>query len=427
MTARCHIVGAGLAGLAAAVALARAGVAVSLYEAAGHAGGRCRSLHDRGLDCLIDNGNHLVMAGNTATFAYLDAIGARHRLVTAGSAAFPFLDLASGERWTVRPNRGPLPWWLLSPSRRVAGTRASDYLGAFKLAFAGRDDTVEAVLGRPRTLYRRLWEPLATSALNTDPGEGAARLLWPVLAKTFLRGEARCRPYVADLGLSPAFVEPALASLAAAGAEVLFNHRLRTIETTDGRVTGLDTTRGRIAVGERDGVVLAVPPANANELLPGLGAPAESRAIVNAHFRLAVPPALPGGARFLGLVGGTAQWIFVRGSIASITVSAADALAAQDNAAIAAALWPDLALALALAPQPMPRYRVINERRATFAQTPAAAAARPGAATALVNLWLAGDWTDTGLPATIEGAVRSGRLAARLWQRRLAPGAIISP
>ena len=79
-------------------------------------------------------------------------VGARHRLVTAGSAAFPFLDLASGERWTVRPNRGPLPWWLLSPSRRVPGTRARDYLGALKLAFAGRDATVEAVLGRPREL-----------------------------------------------------------------------------------------------------------------------------------------------------------------------------------------------------------------------------------------------------------------------------------
>ena len=77
-------------------------------------------------DALIDNGNHLVMAGNRATFAYLDAIGARERLATTGPAAFPFFDLATGERWTVRPNGGPLPWWLFSPSRRAAGTRARD-------------------------------------------------------------------------------------------------------------------------------------------------------------------------------------------------------------------------------------------------------------------------------------------------------------
>ena len=413
MMPRCHVVGAGLAGLAAAVALARAGVAVSLYEAAGQAGGRCRSFHDRTLDCQIDNGNHLVMAGNTATFAYLDAIGTRNQLVSTG-ATFPFLDLASGERWTVRPNRGRLPWWFLAPSRRVAGSRAFDYLAALKLAFAGPEATVESVLANPPTVYRRLWEPLATSALNTDPSEGAASLLWPVLTQTFLRGADWCRPFVADAGLGPAFVDPALALLATAGVEVQFNRRLRALEDEGGRVTGLDTSGGVVPVAKGEGVVLAVPPASAAALLPGLSVPTESRAIVNVHFRLETPPRLPEDARFLGLVGGTAQWIFVRDDVAAVTVSAADALAVQDNDAIAAIVWQDLAKALALPDGPMAPHRVINERRATFAQTPAAARSRPGATTAYANLWLAGDWTDTGLPATIESAIRSGQKAARL-------------
>ncbi len=413
MMRRCHVVGAGLSGLAAAVALARAGVAVSLYEAAGQAGGRCRSFHDRTLDRQIDNGNHLVMAGNTATFAYLDAVGTRDQLVSRG-ATFPFLDLASGERWTVRPNRGRLPWWFLAPSRRVAGSRAFDYLAALKLAFAGPEATVESVLANPPTVYRRLWEPLATSALNTDPSEGAASLLWPVLTQTFLRGADWCRPFVADAGLGPAFVEPALAHIATAGAEVRFNQRLRGLEDEGGRVTGLNTSQGVVPVASGEGVVLAVPPASADALLPGLSPPTESRAIVNVHFRLGTPPRLPEDARFLGLVGGTAQWIFVRDDVAAITVSAADALAAQDNDAIAATVWQDMAKALALPDGPMPPHRVINERRATFAQTPAAARLRPGAATAYANLWLAGDWTDTGLPATIEGAIQSGQKAARL-------------
>ena len=412
MIVRAHVVGAGLAGLAAALGLARAGVAVSLYDAAGHAGGRCRSLHDRALGCEIDNGNHLVMAGNRATFAYLDEIGARDRVVGLAPAAFPFLDLATGERWTVRPNPGPLPWWPLAPRRRVAGTRAADYLAGLKLAFAGAEDTVAGMLARPETLYRRLWQPLATSALNTDPEHGAARLLWPVLRDTFLRGEAWCRPYVADRGLSHAFIAPALARLQRLGAQVSFNRRVRGLELAADTVRGLDTAHGPVAVGGGEVVVLAVPAPAAAALVPGLRVPTESSAIVNAHYRLDHAPALPGGARFLGLVGGTAQWLFVRGQVASITVSAAGALATRPNDEIAARLWHDLARALDLAPSPITPWRVINERRATFAQTPDACRRRPGARTSLANLVLAGDWTDTGLPATIEGAIRSGRRAA---------------
>lgn len=414
MTGTVHVIGAGLAGLSAAVTLARAGTPVSVYEAAGQAGGRCRSLHDTTLDALIDNGNHLVMAGNRATFAYLDALGARDRLATTGPAAFPFVDLETGERWTVRPNGGPIPWWLFSPSRRAAGTRAADYLGAFRLAFAGKDDTVEALLAKPETVYRRLWEPLATSALNTDPSEGAAKLLWPVLTQTFLRGEAWCRPYVADEGLSPCFIDPALAFLETAGATVSFNHRVRELKIDRDRLTGFETTRGAVALGPSDAAILAVPAPAAAALLPDLAAPTDSRAIVNAHFRLDYAPALPDGARFLGLVGGAAQWIFVRDDIASITVSAADDLAAKPNEEIADILWGDLAQALDLPHADRPPCRIINERRATFAQTTAVAASRPKSSTGVTNMFLAGDWTDTGLPATIEGAIQSGTRAAAL-------------
>jgi predicted NAD/FAD-dependent oxidoreductase len=303
---------------------------------------------------------------------------------------------------------------MFSPARRVAGTRAFDYLAAFRLAVARSDDTVERLLSRPETVYRRLWEPLATSALNTDPSEGAAKLLWPVLTQTFLRGEAWCRPYVADEGLSPCFVDPALAVLDAAGASVSFNRRVRGLEQKGGRLTGFDTTRRPVTVAATDAVVLALPAPAAKALLPDLAAPTDSRAIVNAHFRLDAAPTLPDGARFLGLVGGTAQWIFVRGNIASITVSAADALAGQSNDVIAETLWHDLASALDLDPTSMPPNRIINERRATFAQTTAAAANRPKTRTSVTNLFLAGDWTDTGLPATIEGAIQSGARAAAL-------------
>ena len=118
-----HIVGAGLAGLACAVRLARAGLTPALYEAADHAGGRCRSYFEPALDRLIDNGNHLVLSGNVAVRNYLDDIGATDELLIAPQAAIPFIDLPTGRRWTLRPHRGRFPWWLFLPTRRVPDSR----------------------------------------------------------------------------------------------------------------------------------------------------------------------------------------------------------------------------------------------------------------------------------------------------------------
>ena len=118
---------------------------------------------------------------------------------------------------------------------------------------------------------------------------------------------------------------------------------------------------------------------------------------------------------FIGLIGGVAQWLFVRDDIASVTVSAADALAAESAEVIARKTWNDVAAALGLERDALPTYRILKERRATFAQTPEEMRRRPSVHAgrdAFANVYLAGDWVDTGLPATIEGAVRSGYMAA---------------
>ena len=158
-------------------------------------------------------------------------------------------------------------------------------------------------------------------------------------------------------------------------------------------------------------VVCAVPPLAAQALLPDLVVPQLSRAIVNAHFRVARPLTQSGEVEFLGLVGGTANWLFLRGDIVSVTVSAADDLAELNNRAVQAALWRDTGAALGLADNDLVAARIIKEKRATFAQTPAQVAMRPTARTKWKNLALAGDWTDTGLPASIEGTIRSANTA----------------
>ena len=411
---RIHVVGAGISGLACAVTLAAAGRPVSLYEAARQAGGRCRSYHDGKLGRRIDNGNHILLSANDAALDYVTEIGARDTLIGPEPARFPFVDLASGERWTLQPSGGAVPWWVLHADRRIPGTRIASYLAGLKLAFARDGDRVGDLLDPADPLWSRFWEPLTAAALNTDPREASAKLLWLVLKETFAKGEARCRPLIARDGLAGSLVDPALTRLAEAGAEVAFGVRLRALDFGDGRVTGLDFGDRRIDVGGSDRVVLALPPAVARDLMPDLTVPEESRAIVNAHILLPEAPEMPEDLPFLGVVGGRFDWVFLRGDVASLTVSAADDLAGLDAGEVARQLWHDTAAALNLDPALDPPVRIVKEKRATFAQTPEALTRRAAPRTPQANLFLAGDWTDTGFPATIESAVRSGRRAAEL-------------
>ncbi len=415
--ATVHVVGAGLAGLACAVRLLRAGRAVVLYEAAPRAGGRCRSFFEPALERSIDNGNHLLLGANDATMAYLDAVGARNSLYSAPQVVFPFFDLRTGARWTLRPNAGRLPWWMLSPSRRVPDSRLGHYLGVLRLARAGPNATIADVVDPRDPFFERFWEPLAVAVLNTAAEEGSARLFGRVVTLTFGRGGRACRAFVARDGLSASLVDPAVAWLREQGCEPRFGVRLRAIGFDGRRAAELDFGDRNERLSEDDRIVLAVPPARAAELVPGLTVPRASRAIVNAHYRLPAPASLPEGSPFVGLVGGNAQWLFLRGDVASVTVSAADAMLDDDAEELAALLWADVARALGVAVEPLPPCRILKERRATFAQTPEDVARRPPAQTAYRNLFLAGDWTGTGLPATIESAVHSGHEAARLVQQ----------
>jgi squalene-associated FAD-dependent desaturase len=404
-----------MAGLSAAVRLAAAGYRVGLFEAGPQAGGRCRSYFDDRLGCRLDNGNHLLLSGNRSTMDYLDVIGARGSLIGPAETRFPFVDLSTGEHWALRPNRGPIPFWLLDRRRRVPGTSLHEYLSFWRLLRARPHQSVAELADKGGLLYRRFWQPLAVAVLNTEAEHGAASLLVPVLRETFGRGAGACRPLVAAVGLSESFVDPALAWLDLRGGRLFTGSRVRALGFEGGRAARIDLGGEIVDVGAQDVVVLAVPPGVAADLLPGLTVPTEFRPIVNAHFVL--PGEAFDGVSITGVIGGTVEWIFRRGTLASVTISSATSTVDEPAESLAPRLWSEVAAALSLPPLPVPPWRIVKEKRATFAQTPAQVALRPHARTAFDNLTLAGDWTDTGLPATIEGAIRSGATAAGSFVR----------
>jgi squalene-associated FAD-dependent desaturase len=407
---RAFVIGAGLSGLSAAVRLAARGMTVEVFEAAQQAGGRCRSYFDPAIGQVIDNGNHFVLSGNYATMDYLRLVGAQDKLVGSPRSGVDFVDIRSHERWAIAPSEGPIPFWVFDAKRRVPGTVPKDYLEIGRLLLARKGQRIDEVLSCKGPLWDRLFHPFLLGALNTEPETASAELAAALVRETFMKGGYAYRIRIAHPTLAAAFIDPALAFLARHEASVRFGRRVRRVVFTDSGATAIECPEGTTPVSRDDMVIVATPPWVTKELMPDVAAPDEFRAIVNAHFKMPGPAGAP---LMLGVLGGTAQWIFSFSDRISITVSGADGIVDRDREDLARTFWSDVCAALSITAD-MPAWQVVKEKRATFASTPEQAARRAPAATHCPNVFLAGDWTDTGLPATIEGSIRSGVTAAEL-------------
>ena len=441
MTARVAVVGGGWAGLAAAAHLSAHGIPVSLFEAARQLGGRARRVpFDQD---GVDNGQHLLLGAYRETLQLLHLIGVEaERVLYRMPLSLPMRG-TDGEQINLRVSRLPAPLHMavgllrtrgLTPGERLAALRFGLWLQRKGHALAHDvcvTDLMHALRQPPR-LIRALWGPLCLAALNTPPQQASARVFLRVLHDAFRhrREDSDLLFTVADLGaLLP---EPALHYVETHGGSVRLGQRVERLWVEDGRTKGIETG------GERqdfDHVVIATAAPAAARLLGPHSALADTASdIARLHHQPVctvylqyADPAVRLPEPMIGILDGTAQWVFDRringqpGLLAAVMSGVGPHLE-LDNASLGARVSAELA---ALFPHwPPPRKTlIIREKRGTFSCDLESQGLRPGIATAVPGCWLAGDYTDTGYPGTLEGAVRSGVECARAILARSNPAA----
>ena len=438
------VIGGGFSGLSAACALAERGARVTVVEARPAAGGRATAFTDPETGERVDNGQHILMGAYHETFRFLGRIGADDQVRLQPALAVDIIDRDGRRSRLVCPPlpsplhlaAGVIDWECLGWRDRLSVLRMREPLANARAQLKGRsskraaspDETVRQWLernGQPPKLVELLWEPLAVAALNQPIDEAAAEPFARVLA-LMLGGDPRDSAVALPLKpLDELYVEPARAFLESRGSVVRLNAPARIV--VDGESQWHVEVRDEVL---RAGAVICAAPWYA---WPGIFASPASRSspmapVLDAAARTPASPIVTVNlwfdrvvldAPFVGLPGRVNQWVFdkriafgARASHLSTVSSGAASIAARDNQALIDLALAEIGDALpeARAAQ-LRRATVVREKRSTFSLAPGLPP-RPATRTPVKGLLLAGDWIDTGLPATIESAVISGHWAA---------------
>ena len=395
-----HVIGAGLSGLSAAAHLAAlARFEIVVHERGREPGGRRRAFFDETDGTYVDSVNAVAWPHWRATRALIAAIGAEPEW-REGAREIAFVDMRTAERWTLRPGSGRRPWWALLSRRRAPGLAARDY---FQLTRLGRG----AVVPADGLAAERLWRPLSFAALNLALENAALELLAGELAEAL---EAPKLPLLhprRDLGHS--LLLPLSQYLERHGVAIRYERTLQALRFSRDRVAGMEFAHDRVEFGPRDAVLLAVPPWVAASLTPGLLAPDAFTATITVHYSGLPPVDAPD---LTCVLNGPVHGVFKRAAGVSVTVRDAGADLDAPKEALAAKYWTAVAAVTGLS-DVLPAWRLIKQKRAAFAATPAQNALRPEPMTVWRNLALAGAYVRDGLAESMETAVRSGERAAQ--------------
>jgi squalene-associated FAD-dependent desaturase len=423
------IVGGGVSGLAAAVRLTSSGIPVVLLEQRARTGGRAASFIDRITGDVVDNGQHLLIAGYDRTLALTETIGSHNLLRVQERPELLYHHPARGFVRFTLPRLAPpfnLAWGILTSSlfsftERIAVLRAGIAMqrNADKRFSKEGEGTVAEWLKhthQPASVQASFWGPLAVSIMNERVETAQAGTFLDALRIAFLGHWHHAALVFPQAGLSEIFGEPAVQFIEAHGGLVRCSTEVRALVVENGRVAAV-----RLADGsdiQCRAAVLAVPHTEAAALFPDPpGSPVEVVRMAGVPSAPVVSLHLWFREQFMeqdavGLIGRTIHWVFRRANHVAVTISAAYDTVDLSREALVAIAVRELREVFGGDVGTPYHALAIREKAATLSLTPAAARSRPGVQTTLSNLFLAGDWTATGLPATIEGAIRSGEKAA---------------
>ncbi len=394
---RLYIIGGGIAGLSAAVHAVDKFGEIYLFEAAGQLGGRCRSYHDAQIGREIDNGNHLVLGANGAFFDFLRLIGSESSMAALPNH-YSLFSLESEAKTLLRS-----PFYLPNASLKSC-------FGLLRLMCAtDRRRSVSEYMSALPSKTRQWITLLCTSIMNTPPEQASASLFARTLRRIIFSKNGAA-PYQPKLNWQQSLIDPACQYVKGRDVSVRMKQRVTKLEMSGSRISAIHGQEA-IELAPDDQVICALPGFEAQKLLPDLAVPTEYAPILNVHFNYDIGRA----TAIYGVLNGTTEWVFIKEGMISTTTSAAEKHIDQSAEVLAACIWEEVKSVLQLASDtPLPAYRVLKEKRATFRATPSQVEHRLAPRTPYQNLFLAGDDTDTGLPATIEGAIVSGKKAAQL-------------